>query len=105
MALWEVRQYGLDSYSDADYVSLYGMRPADWFQQGVRLLARTVVECTSRRAGRLHWQRCRADGEMRRFPRRNALFSIRSRGHAITLYWILRHLPGARGVAFEDDAK
>ena len=28
LELWEVRRYGTDSYGDADYVSIYGMRPA-----------------------------------------------------------------------------
>ena len=29
LELWEVHRYGTDSYGDADYVSIYGMRPAD----------------------------------------------------------------------------
>ena len=45
MELWEVQRYGLDSYGDADYVHLYGMPPTEWYQRGVRLLARTTVEC------------------------------------------------------------
>ena len=28
--LWEVHRYGTDSYGDADYVSIYGMPPAEW---------------------------------------------------------------------------
>jgi len=46
LELWEVKRYGIDSYGDADYVSIYGMRPADWHAKGVRLLGRTAVECT-----------------------------------------------------------
>ena len=46
LELWEVKRYGIDSYGDADYVSIYGMRPADWYAKGVRLLGRTAVECT-----------------------------------------------------------
>src|SRR5690348_15939471 len=46
LSLEEVRQYGLDSYGDAEYVSIYGMTPAEWYGSGVRLLARTAVECT-----------------------------------------------------------
>jgi hypothetical protein len=45
MALWEVQQYGIDSFADADYVRLYGMPPAEWYRRGIRLLARTTVEC------------------------------------------------------------
>jgi hypothetical protein len=44
--LREVQRYGIDSYGDADYVSVYGMRPAEWYANGIRLLGRTAVECT-----------------------------------------------------------
>jgi hypothetical protein len=46
LALWEVERYGRDSFGDADYVCVYGLRPQDWYARGVRLLGRTVVECT-----------------------------------------------------------
>src|SRR5262249_38266052 len=29
-----------------DYVCVYGLRPQGWYERGVRLLGRTVVECT-----------------------------------------------------------
>jgi hypothetical protein len=45
LALWEVQQYGRDSFGDSDYVSLYGLKPADWYARGVRILGRTAVEC------------------------------------------------------------
>ena len=45
MALWEIQRYGLDTFGDADDVHLYGMSPEEWYQRGVRLLARTTVEC------------------------------------------------------------
>src|ERR1700730_786234 len=51
LELWEVQRYGTDSYGDADYVSVYGMRPASWHAKGVRLLGRTAVECTRDRLG------------------------------------------------------
>jgi hypothetical protein len=38
--LGEVQRYGSDSYGDTDYVSIYGMRPADWHAKGARLLGR-----------------------------------------------------------------
>jgi hypothetical protein len=46
LELSEVQRYGLDSYGDTDYVSIYGLKPADWYGRGIRLLARTAVECT-----------------------------------------------------------
>jgi hypothetical protein len=103
MALWEVRKYGQDSYGDVDYVSIYGMAPAEWYARGVRLLARTVVECTRdaladrigldvAQVARLTW------------PTTRYLILDPFAGSCNTLYWMLRHLPDARGVAFERDA-
>jgi hypothetical protein len=46
LALWEVQQYGRNSFGDPDYVTIYGLTPADWYARGIRLLARTAVECT-----------------------------------------------------------
>ena len=46
LELWEIEQYGRDSFGDADWVCVYGLRPHDWHGRGVRLLGRTVAECT-----------------------------------------------------------
>ena len=46
LTLEEVRRYGSDSFSDPDFIQLYGMAPAQWHARGVRLLGRTAVECT-----------------------------------------------------------
>lgn len=46
LELWEVERYGRDSFGDADYVRVYGLRPRAWYGRGARLLGRTVVECT-----------------------------------------------------------
>ena len=46
LSLDEVKQYGIDSFADADYLRLYGMTPTQWYASGVRLLGRTAVECT-----------------------------------------------------------
>ena len=46
LALWEVQRYGRDSYGDPEYVSIYGMRPSEWYAKGARVLGRTAVECT-----------------------------------------------------------
>src|SRR5215468_10086824 len=42
--LWEVEQFGRDSFGDPDAVTLYGMTPAQWYARGVRILARTTLE-------------------------------------------------------------
>ena len=38
LSLAEIEQYGLDSFGDADYVSLYGMSPREWYDCGIRLM-------------------------------------------------------------------
>ncbi len=103
LELWEVQRYGLDSYGDADYVSIYGMPPTDWYAKGIRLLGRTTVECTRDRL---------ADAIGRDVALTLATVSPAARAFVIdpfvgsgnTLYWLLRHLSAARGVGFELDA-
>jgi hypothetical protein len=103
LEMWEVQRYGSDSYGDADYVSVYGLRPADWHAKGVRLLGRTVVECT---------RDVLADAIAKDVASVAALAPHMTRalvvdpfvGSGNTLYWLLRHLPDARGVGFESDA-
>src|SRR5215467_3307310 len=46
LTLAEIKRYGLDTFADADYLSIYGMRPEEWYSRGVRVLGRTAVECT-----------------------------------------------------------
>jgi hypothetical protein len=46
LTLAEIEKYGLDSFADADYISIYGMPPREWYRHGIRLLGRTAVECT-----------------------------------------------------------
>lgn len=103
LELWEVERYGRDSYGDPEYVSIYGMRPADWHANGVRLLGRTAVECTRDELGRAIGKdvaaivsTCSLAGP--------ALVVDPFVGSGNTLYWILRHIAGARGIGFESDA-
>src|SRR5262249_8394296 len=42
--LWEVEKYGLDCFNDPNHVHLYGMPPREWYERGVRILARTCLE-------------------------------------------------------------
>jgi hypothetical protein len=92
--LREVQRYGRDSYGDAEYVSIYGMPPAQWYARGVLLLGRTAVECTGDRLANLSgravaWTAARPAGVLVVDP-----FA----GSANTLYWISRHLPAARAL-------
>lgn len=102
LTLDEVEQYGRDSFGDADYVSIYGMRPAEWHRRGIRVLGRTAVECT---------RDVLADAIGREVasevaglsPVPQILVLDPFAGSCNTLHWILQHLPGSAGLAFELD--
>jgi hypothetical protein len=102
LSLAEIEQYGLDSFGNADYVSIYGMPPREWYGCGIRLLGRTVVECTrdalSDRIGRdvASVAAC--------MPSNQVVVTDPFAGSCNTLFWILRHLPGSAGIGFESDA-
>jgi len=103
LELAEVQAYGRDSYGDADYVCVYGLRPSEWYAKGIRLRGRTAVECTrdelADRIGRdaavvaRHWA-----------SRERPLLIDPFAGSGNTLYWLARHLSVARGVGFELDS-
>jgi predicted kinase len=100
--LWEVQRYGIDSYGDADHVSIYGMNPADWHGRGIRLLGRTAVECTRDvLADAVAVEVAALAGS---FPSTSqALVIDPFVGSGNTVYWIVRRLPGSRGLGFELD--
>lgn len=102
LTLPEVERYGSEHYGDADYVSLYGLRPSDWYARGVRIAGRTAVECTRDRLADL------IGGDVAAVAARSAaacgplvvdLFA----GSANTLYWISRHVKADRAAGFERD--
>ena len=101
LTLAEVERYGLDSCADADYISIYGMPPHEWYRQGIRLLGRTAVECTRDALG----DRIGLDvaSVAVRMPSNRLVVIDPFAGSCNTLFWILRHLPNADGVAFESD--
>jgi predicted RNA methylase len=102
LTLEDVRRYGIDSFADPDYVRIYGMPPGTWYGRGIRLIGRTAVECTRDELG---------DGigrDIARIAERlpaGTHFTVIDpfAGSCNTLYWILHHLPTARGLAFELD--
>jgi hypothetical protein len=102
LGLDDVRGYGSDSFGDPDYVSIHGLRPAEWYARGIRLLGRTAVECTrdvlADAIGR------EIAGEVDRLapvPRICVLDPFA--GSCNTLHWILQHLPGSTGSGFQLD--
>ena len=104
LTLAEVRQYGTDSFRDPDYVRIYGATPSQWYARGVRLLGRTAVECTRDELGD-RIGRDIADVAAQMLPTPDCIVIDPFAGSCNTLFWILRHLPNARALAFELDAQ
>src|SRR5262245_2649699 len=101
LTLEEVVRYGSESFGDPDYVSVYGLRPPEWYERGARLLGRTAVECTCDRLGDLIGHDI---AEVARDGDREPVVVDPFAGSANTLFWIRRHLPSCRAVGFELDA-
>ncbi len=101
LTLAEVQKYGADSFGDPDYIRIYGMEPQEWYARGVRLLGRTAVECTRDALGECIGRDVATAAAARGF--RAPIVIDPFAGSCNTLYWILRHLPGASGVACEFD--
>lgn len=101
LTLAEIEQYGLDSFGDADYVSIYGMSPREWYRHGVRLLGRTAVECTRDTFGKRIGLDVASVAE--RMPSDQWVVIDPFAGSCNTLFWILRQLPNSEGIAFESD--
>jgi hypothetical protein len=102
LTLSEVQQYGIDSFSDADYVRIYGMSPSEWYSRGIRLLGRTAVECTRDALGDAIGRDIASVAA--NLPSAMPFTVIDPfAGSCNTLYWILRHVPRAKGFGFELD--
>lgn len=103
LALREVQQYGRDSFGDPDYVSLYGLTPAEWYERGIRILARTAVECTRDRLADLMGREIAAVA--RTAPGASGSVVVDPfAGSCNTLLWIARHMAPRLAIGFETDA-
>jgi predicted RNA methylase len=102
LSLSEVQQYGIDSFSDPDYLRIYGMSPTQWYARGIRLLGRTAVECTRDSLGD-RIGRDVASVAALMSPQAEFVVIDPFAGSCNTLYWILRHVPNSSGLAFELD--
>ena len=104
LTLGEVQRYGTDSFSDPNYIRLYGMTPPEWYARGIRLLGRTAVECTrDQLADRIGRDVAAVAAALP--AQTHCLVLDPFAGSCNTLYWILRHVPRSRGIAFELDAQ
>ncbi|HEX9275133.1 MAG TPA: hypothetical protein VGA51_01895 [Casimicrobiaceae bacterium] len=100
--LTEVQRYGIESWDDPDYVCIYGLRPADWYSRGIRILGRTAVECTRDKLAESIGRDIAAVAKS--VPLTSAALVIDPfAGSGNTLYWMVRHLPWPRGFGFEQD--
>jgi hypothetical protein len=104
LELWEVQRYGTDSYGDADYVSIYGLKPADWYAKGIRLLGRTAVECTRDALGNAIGRDVAAAVASAPVSTKTVLVDLFA-GSGNTLYWLTSHVPSAKALGFELNAK
>jgi hypothetical protein len=101
LELWEVERYGHDSFGDADYVCVYGLPPRTWYARGVRLLGRTVVECTrDLLAARISRD---VAAVAREAATRGAVVVDPFVGSGNTLLWLARGLKARLAVGFESD--
>ena len=102
LTLEEVEQYGRDSFGDPHYVSIYGLRPREWYARGIRILGRTGVECTRDvLADRIGQDIAAEIAQLAPQPRVLAIDPFA--GSCNTLHWILKHVPRTEGLAFELD--
>jgi hypothetical protein len=100
--LREVQRYGRDAFGDPDFVSIYGLKPAEWYARGVRLLGRTAVECTRDLFANLIASDLAAVARTVRTGDRSIVIDPFA-GSGNTLYWITRHVEPGRSVGFEQD--
>lgn len=104
LELWEVEQYGEDSFGDPGYVAVYGLLPAEWYALGIRLLARTTVECTRDVLADTIGADIAALADTA--PGVSASVVVDPfAGSANTLYWIARRVGASRALAFELDER
>jgi len=101
LALWEVQQYGRDSFGDPDHVSIYGLKPHESYARGVRILGRTAVECTPDRLASLIGRDVAAVA--RAAPGASPMVVDLFAGSGNTLDWIKRHTGARRAIGFELD--
>ena len=101
LTLAEIERYGLDSFANSDYLTIYGMPPREWYRHGIRVLGRTAVECTRDALGDQIGRDVASIAI--RMPSKEFVVIDPFAGSCNTLFWILRHLPNSEGIALESD--
>ena len=98
--LLEVEKYGRDCFGDPDHVHLYGMKPKEWYGQGVRILARTCLEAVKDPLGEKIGSDI-AEIVGRVSGKRPIGVVDPFAGSCNVLYAIVRRLAGSKGIGFE----
>lgn len=102
LGLAEVQGYGHDTFGDPEYLSIYGLKPADWYGMGVRLLGRTTVECTRDLFADLIGRDVAAAAAAAPGVRGSVVVDPFA-GSGNTLYWLTRWVEPERSMGFELD--
>lgn len=104
LSLEEIRRVGEEFYEDPEGLELYGMRPRDYYELGVRIAGRTAIEASNdiRAAGQARAVR---DVLSREFPGRSASAVDLFTGSGNSLYHLARSTNAVRAVGFELDDK
>jgi hypothetical protein len=98
--LWEVEKYGRDCFGDPNHVHLYGMPPKEWWERGVRILARTCLEAVKDPLGNgIGRDVAKVIAGAAGSPTVGVVDPFA--GSCNGLHAILRHLPAAKGIGFE----
>jgi hypothetical protein len=100
--LAEVQGYGRDVFGDPDFVSIYGLKPEEWYTRGVRLLGRTAVECTRDRFADLIGRDVAAVAAAAPEVGGSVVVDPFA-GSGNTLYWLTRRVEPDHSVGFELD--
>jgi hypothetical protein len=102
LSLEDVHAYGRENFGDPDFLSLYGLRPTEWYARGIRLLGRTAIECTRD----ILAQRIGEDiADVAKLLPANSPFMVIDlfAGSCNTLFWAVKSLPHSRGIGFEQN--
>jgi hypothetical protein len=102
LELWEVEKFGRDSFRNPDAVSLYGIAPVEWYARGVRILARTAVEAARDPLAKQIGERIAQATAGAGYDFALGVVDPFA-GSCNALFWVVRQLPGAEGLGFEDD--
>ena len=89
-----------DCFGDPDHVHLYGMKPKEWYERGVRILGRTCLEAVKDPLGDKIGNDI-AEVVGRASGKRPIGVVDPFAGSCNGLYAIVRRLPGSKGIGFE----